>query len=453
MITGITISRAFENQQTIHIALNHKLSRAKRLYISLFGLFLNLLIINDLVRIFISSNGSSVALVQYVTYSFILLFSLIYLVFSKDQRKSRVPIVLFLLVLGLITVLSIFRLNALQFFVENYFTVLFSRCLPAFLLFMFIDDESAEGLINNLTKYRFLWLAYSALGVIFISRLSDLATSYAGNYGFNLLLPFGIAFYLFLRKCRELHITEKIKKKKRRLIKFDIWKWLIYSVFFLVFIAMKGSRSAFLCAFAFIPIAFFFSGLVSKKGRQLLFLLLLVVGILGIVFFKQIVELLVKMFPNSRTILLLVDGFSADSGRFAIWKYFIDDLNTKPFIFRGLFADRYSYSAYIKRPLDPTNYPHDFFVEVLYQFGYVFGGILLLLLLVLVIRTAIVLNNKRFQNCSLSFLFWFFFVASIIRLTITSSYVTTFEFYAFLAIAFKINVLSKQKTSTLVIKL
>lgn len=453
MITGITISRAFENQQKIHIILNHKLSRAKKIYVALFGLFLNLLLINDLVRIFISSNGASIVLVQYVTYGFILVFSLFYLIFSKDQRKSRVPIVLFLLVLGLITVLSIIRLNALDFFVENYFTVLFSRCLPAFLLFMFIDNESAEGLINNLTKYRFLWVAYAILGVVYVSRISESANAYAANFGFNLLLPFGISFYLFLRKCRELHITEKAKRKKRRSIRFDILKWLIYSIFFLIFIAMKGSRSAFLCGCAFIPIAFFFSGLVSKKGREILFLILLIAGILGIVFFKQIVELLVNIFPNSRTILLLVDGFSADSGRFKIWQFFIDDLNTKPFVFRGLFADRYSYSAYIKRPLDPTNYPHDFFIEVLYQFGYIFGGILLLLLLILIIGTAIILNNKRFQNCSLSFLFWFFLVASVVRLTITSSYVTTFEFYAFLAIAFKINVLSKQKTSTLVIKI
>ena len=222
----------------------------------------------------------------------------------------------------------------------------------------------------------------------------------------------------------------------------------------IIFIALRGSRSAFLCAFAFIFFSFFFSGLISKKSRQILFVLLLILGILAIVFFRQITELLVKMFPSSRTIALLVEGFTHDSGRFAIWDLFMADLNKKPFIFRGLYADRFFYSGHVKREVvDPTDYPHNFIIEVLYQFGYIFGGILLLLLIILYIRTALILNKKQFQNCSLSFLFYFFFVGSVIRLMITSSYIAAFEFYAFLGIAFKIGILAKQKPPVYVIKL
>ena len=456
MTAGLTIARAIENKQTIHISLNQRLSRLERVYVVFFGLFLNLLIINDLVRVFFSSNGRSIAFVQYLTYGVGLIFSLFYLIFSKREGRAKVTIFVFSLILGAITALSILRLNALEFFVENYFTVLFSRCLPAFILIMLINGETAEALLNNLLKYRFLWIAYAIIAMIYISSFSSYwGSSYAGNYGFNLLLPFALCFYCFMKKCRELQITEKSLKKKRRLIKLDIIRWLIYAVALLIFISLRGSRSAFLCGFAFIFFAFFFSGIVPKGIRQVLFLVLLILGILAIVFFKQITDLLVEMFPSSRTIHLLVDGFTADSGRFGIWEIFLKDLKKDPIIFRGLFSDRFFYSINVKKAsfVDPTNYPHNFVIEVLYQFGYLFGIILLFFLTVLCFRTAFILDKKRFQNCSLSFLFYFFFIGSVVRLMLTSSYVSTFEFYAFLGIAFKINLLAKQKMPSYVIRL
>ena len=151
------------------------------------------------------------------------------------------------------------------------------------------------------------------------------------------------------------------------------------------------------------------------------------------------------MFPSSRTLQLLASGFSFDSGRSDIRQIFINGIEESPFAFRGLFSDRFFYALQTKTPLDMTSYPHNFFVEVLYQFGVVFGVIFFLLLLLLAIRSFILLNDKKAKSLNLSFFFFFFFASGVARLFASGSYLTTYEFFLFVGIVLRIIILSKRK--------
>lgn len=425
----------------IHIIRDE--TRSQKRYVIAFGLLLNLLIINDLIRMLFGSS-SSIAIVQYLTYGIVLLFSVIY--FLKSQQiKSKQAITASLAILLVLILLSIFILRDYKFISSQYFPVLLSRCLPGFLLIMLIDGSLANKLVKNLNKYRFLWIVYAVVGTIFISRNTVEWGQYAGNFGFNLLLPFCLCFYNFLRTVRDLQLTKKSLRERRKTLVGEIIKWVLYSILILGFIVLRGSRTALLCSAFFVLISFFFSGIVSKKIRRIIFVILLVLVVFSTVLLRPLAIMLASMFTSSRTLQLLLSGFSFNSGRTEIKQIFIQGINEDLFAFKGLFSDRYYYASHTNTILDMTSYPHNFFIEVLYQFGVVFGFVFFLLLFVLTFRSLRILSNKRFRNFDLSFLFMFFFVSGVLRLLFSSSYLTTYEFFMFVGLGLKINILASQR--------
>lgn len=444
MVDSAVINTSIDTPISRSVSFKRNFFMTRKRYAFIFGLLLNLLIINDLIRMLFSRDGSSISIVQYISYGIVLLFSVIYFfVFKKPEAKKK--IVLFCLSIVILTILSMILLNETSFFLKNYIPVLLSRCLPAFILAMLIDGVSSEMLANNLIKYRFLWLAYAIVGAVFISKNTVAWGQYAGNFGFNLLFPFSVCFYLFLREARELKNTPKKLFGKRRRIRINIFKWIVYSAIFLVFIVLRGSRTAFLCGALFAFFSFFFSGLLSKKSRTIVFFVLLALVLISTILLRPIVSILSALFPSSRTLRLLLTNISFDSGRSSIQSLFIEGIKENPFAFRGFFSDRFYYSSQMDVPLDVTNYPHNFAIEIFYQFGCVLGVIFLLMLLWLFVKTMLALHNSRFKDSFLIFLFYFFFVSGVIRLFFSSSYLTTFEFYAFVGIAIKINILASKK--------
>lgn len=440
------ISRTTESNRDINESLISSFSQLRKRYVFVFALLLNLLIINDLIRMVFASYAAFVNIFQYSTYGIVLLFSIGFFLFFKPE-KSKFVISFFILVISFFIFVSAFFIGGISFFVSNYFPVLFSRIIPILILTLLIDSVSSKLLIEKVTKYRFLWIAYSIIGFIYISKNTASWGQYAGNFGFNLLLPFSLSFYKVLDNFKELY--NKDSQTKKVIIKKAILKWLLYSTFFLLFIVLRGSRTAFLCAAVFVIFSLLFSGLVSKKNKKIILCLLLIFVIFIAILFEPITTFLAELFPSSRTIRLLSSGLSSDSGRGEISKIFKNGIFENPLAFRGLFSDRFFYSEQMHVPFDITNYPHNFFLEILFQFGLVIGPLLIILLLVLFIKTLLVLNKKNFQNNYLSFLFYFFFVSGVFRLISTSSYLTTFEFFAFIGISLKINILAKAKKNEL----
>lgn len=444
MVNSLVINTTIDTPVSRSFAFKRSFFATRKRYAFIFGLLLNLLIINDLIRMIFSKNGASISLIQYLSYGLVLLFSIIYFfAFKKPDAKRK--IVMFGLSILLLTALSMLLIKDVSFFLKGFFPVLFSRCLPAFILAMLIDGVSVEMLKHSLIKYRFLWIVYAAVGTLFISRNAVAWGQYASNFGFNLLLPFSICFYLFLNKAKEFKETSKQLKAKRKSIKRESFKWILYSLFFILIIVLRGSRTAFLCGVLFVFFAFFFAGLLNKKSRIILFLVLLVLVLLSTVLLRPIASLLLTIFPSSRTLSLLLTNISFDSGRSEIQSLFLEGIKNNPLAFKGLLSDRFFYSINNKVTLDITNYPHNFIIEIIYQFGVILGVIFLLMLFWLFVKTMFELRRKRFKNSFLVFLFYFFFVSGVLRLFFSSSYLTTFEFYAFVGVAIKINILAKQK--------
>ena len=222
------------------------------------------------------------------------------------------------------------------------------------------------------------------------------------------------------------------------------YKWAIYMIAFLTIILLRGSRTALLCFVVFAVayyLAFENTNLTRRKVISFFFFAILI--ILFLFNIENIIHYLGSIFPSSRMLAVLKMGFKFDSGRSEIHSVVIDGIKQNWLTFHGVFSDRVYYSQSLGVKMDITNYPHNFFLEFIYQFGIPLAAIVLPFL-VRSIFTAF-RYAWRYKNSVLLFFFVFLFSSGLVRLFFSDSYLTTVEFYLFLGLIMQINYHSKRR--------
>ncbi len=142
---------------------------------------------------------------------------------------------------------------------------------------------------------------------------------------------------------------------------------LILAVVGIIVIVMLGSRGSLLGIGSF-TIALLLKGLANPAKRVRSFLLIVVVA-LAMIGYKQIIGYVVLLTDRlgiySRTLYLLANDIHHDSGRNNIYLSILQELRINPLAMHGI-AGEYSV----------TNgaYAHNFILELLIDFGVVFGG-------------------------------------------------------------------------------
>ena len=388
-----------------------KIDKREDSYAKIFVLFLNAVLIVDLVRMLIN-NMTIVNVVQYVIYIGCAIY-MYWQIMSYD--KFKIDKTLFGLVC--ITILIAFVSYAicpevLQTY-GYYIPFFLTRIIPALYFTIYINKAKLGLTFEYLKKFCLLWLLYAIVGMLWIPLHTNSWNQYSMTYGYNLLIPACIAFYCFIR--------------------FRKLKWLFYGIVFFTCMLLRGSRASVLCLLIFIIFAYIMIHKVNiDMGKMARVIFLFIVGVIVLINFKNIASLLSDIFPSSRTLALLASNINFDSGRSNIQSLYWEAIKDHPFCFNGIFSDRIYYSNLTRNIYDMTNYPHNFIVDLFYQWGIPFGIIIFILMIVGIIKS--IYHSNKLDNAELICFVLIMFVAGFLKLFFSASYLVSVEFYLLVGI-------------------
>lgn len=388
-----------------------KMNRREENYAKIFALFLNAVLIVDLIRMLINSM-TIVNIVQYGIYIGCAIY-IYWQIMSNDKFKMDKTLFGLACIAILIAFISYAICPEVLHTYSYYIPFFLTRIIPALYFTIYINKSKLELTFVYLKKFRLLWLLYAIVGMVWVPLNTNSGNQYSMTYGYNLLIPACIVFYCFIRYMKI--------------------KWLLYGIIFFIFMLLRGSRASVLCMLIYIILAYI---MIHKEnlntGKLTRVILLFIIVIIVLINFKKIASFLSGIFPSSRTLALLVSNISFDSGRSNIQSLYWKAINAHPFRFNGIFSDRIYYSNLTRSAYDMTNYPHNFVVELFYQWGIPFGIIIFMLIVVGIVKS-IWLSNK-FDNAELICFVLIMFVAGFLKLFFSASYLVSVEFYLLVGI-------------------
>ena len=282
----------------------------------------------------------------------LILFALMGLTLAANKLKITLPMILILGFFAAAASLTTLQDFQATYFIYSYGRSFLERPIPKFLIYSFsgligalyLDDK--EVFFKIFEKFSFATILLSL--VLYILNVNEKVNLQYMTFSYNMLLH--VTFLGIL--C---------------LYKFNWLRFLTFATGF-VLIFLGGCRGALVsllaCLLFYILVVPFGSSL--KKAGLLIFTIIL---ILVIVFnFASIVEWLNKTLTgteiNSRTLMKLNDGdFLLDSGRSTIQQKLFDNFS---WLGHGIFSDR----------ILTGTYAHNLFIELIYQFGGMLGGLL-----------------------------------------------------------------------------
>lgn len=380
-------------------------------YADMFALFINAVLLVDMIRMFTNST-IAVNIVQYGIYISCALYGYLQLLYYKKMKIDKklfwiISITILISFISYIVCPEVIK--AYSYYVAFFFT----RIIPALYFTIYSNNRKLILTFEKLKKYRFIWLFYAIVGFIWIPLHTNSWNQYSMTYGYNLLIPFCIVSYCFIR-------YRKIK-------------WLLYTIIFSVFMLLRGSRAAVLCLVVFVVLAYIMINKDSLNiSKMTKIIILLIAGIFASINFKTIMSLLSNIFPSSRTLALLSTNIKFDSGRSNIQSLYWKAIKSHPFRFNGIFSDRIYYSNVTGHVYNMTNYPHNFIVELFYQWGILFGGTIFIAIIVCII-ISLQYGNKNNRTELLCFILTMF-VAGFFKLFFSGSYLVSVEFYLLIGI-------------------
>lgn len=302
----------------------------------------------------------------------------------------------------------------------SYVVAIMPQMIQGILAFMVIRrTQSVEIIENSLHILSYIIFADAVVLALVSSGviLQGIVSVTYMAYGYN-MLP---AVLIFLYRAWD--------EKKN--------KYFVYSVILMVLILAFGSRGTFIAIAGFILMYFV---LVENKLTKKKILLIGVVIIFAIIinnksFLEFIAATLSNILPfNSRTLTLLLSGDAmSDSGRSYIYEGCLKLIKENWLFGNGICGER-TY-AFIYQPSMGVNtgigglYAHNFFLEVLVDFGVPIGVLFIAYVLVKELRICLC-RNRRIQKVGvILFAGWFF------QHLVSGSFWTSPYFFAALAYA------------------
>lgn len=237
----------------------------------------------------------------------------------------------------------------------QYFSVTFKNFLnisfPAFILGLVIRD--LEILYDYFLK--FSKISSLILFFFYVSGLLNMNDKlYLMGLGYSLLI-----FVMFL-------LNDVISQK-------NIWS-AISAIFMILFLFGYASRGILICIFAFF-FFFMYKNIIFNKNRKesiFMIMLLFIIYLVRENIINGIFNLFERLNIYSRTLYSLKNGtISQTSGRDIIYSKLWEDFSRKPFKIRGINADYNLVGIY----------SHNIFLELLYEFGIIFGFIIIIIII------------------------------------------------------------------------
>ena len=344
-----------------------------------FNFFLFYALIRAVATVFLSNQSFWISvcgsILDVVSLGIGLLCSLyFYLVFAFSRIRFPRRVFVFLFGFTFFILFSCLNDSCIPSLIDGDAYTLAVRCLPSFFAMVCVQDW--KRLFESITKAAPVLLICS---IIIISQ-ADLAQSDYMGVSSALIIPTVFAFIsTFFKGIRS-------------------WS-CIAAVCGFIAILIAGSRgSLFSVAIAVLICGvYYFVKNTNKKPNTIIIACVVICFLLFVcIQFDSILQWLVGVFPDSRTLLLILEGEAFDGGtalsRQYAWEACMQLVLSNPLMPLGAFADRpvvfgtwaSSYSTYAgTNPFD--TYVHNMCIEILVNFGMILGIFLLALFLYLVI--------------------------------------------------------------------
>lgn len=298
---------------------------------------------------------------------------------------------------------------------------IFLWCLPYFVL-----SFSVRNYEDIIRKFKYVSLLMLIIGYLRTFTLTFSSDNYSQDLGYDVLLPF-IVYFLAL-----------IKERK-------IW-YIIPIVVSFALMLMSGSRGPLLCAIAGAILAYIIVNGINKKDIFILILISIICVIYNI-YRIQILNWTLYFFSSLdvsvRSVeMLLYNDISDDQSRHRLRMIAINYILDHPFIGSGFINDRaYIYSQYIinKTATVYGSYCHNFFLEIMMQFGLMPGLFVIVVFLkkiFSIIRHSISKMEKEYIVIVLTIGFF--------PLLVSRSWITFHMFYMVIGLCLLVNKKGKE---------
>ena len=195
-------------------------------------------------------------------------------------------------------------------------------------------------------------------------------------------------------------------------------KAFLYALVSLLIILALGSRGAILCSVVFVVLKLIKFDFKQKYSSMLYYLLTMAISVVMYIYLDHILEITYNLLLNfgirSRSILLFLRKDTYLSGRDTIYQKISEEISNNPFLGIGLGGDRRIIGG---------GYAHNFFLEVLANFGIFMGLILSFALILLILRLLLVKDKEKYNML----IIWL--SLGFVHLMVSSSYLIDIKFW------------------------
>jgi len=385
--------------------INQKID--KRISFSIIFMYITLLANYSLKQFLNINNDYQRELVSLFFYIIILF---VYLINFKYVLKRISNLILFIMIAFLVIMLFNYILYPDNFKYIDIVSIVFS----VFSFFSFIFYTS----LKNKDTF-FILFIQSVYIQSFFSIL------YFLSIDFNNTIFYSMSYSYYILPLLLLLIWKMFKSFKI----IDLFLFLLN----LVFLISVGSRGPLVVVMIFLIILFVNKIIKFRNKSQFLIsmslvtlLFLLIININNIIIY--LTNILSNRGITSRTISTILDPSSVFlSGRDTVYSYTLDYINKRPILGYGVWGDRKVLSS-----IDQA-YPHNIFLEILMQYGIIIGSLILITLLGLIFYRFLKGSNNKEK-------YFFAFSLGFLPLLVSGSYLTSYDFWLFLAIFINYNV-------------
>lgn len=210
-------------------------------------------------------------------------------------------------------------------------------------------------------------------------------------------------------------------------------KFLIIALFSSAIIVIMGSRGTILCIAGFLIMYY-----MMNFKKNFFYLIIITTSLIGVIWnFNNIIDITINKFESlgisSRTLYKLQNGdILNDTGRGKIQEVAIEALNEHPILGLGIGGERILVNDKIYEMTKDmsTCYPHNLAIEIIVQYGYFIGTMLIIFLIGLLVNT---IKNTSGNERNI---FLLLVSQEVIKLLVSSSYIISPMFFLVLGISF-----------------
>lgn len=265
--------------------------------------------------------------------------------------------------------------------------------------------------INDLRKlernlYLFSWPSFVMLSIVIISNAARGTSNYDMAGGYGLLLPVMMFYQSFFEKRK--------------------WSDVLAGIFGTSIILIYCSRGPLLCIAVYFALISIKSISLSSTKSIIKTAVIITVLVLIVIYHQIILEVILRLFVNrgfgGRSINLLLNDITHDSGRAVMHDFYRKAIAERPFLGWGVLGG-WNYGS--------QTYPHSIYLEFQLSFGRVFGIILIVLFGLLVLDAFF---SARADNKSLAIII----ISATVYLLYSDSFMQSYLFFMCIGICLRV---------------